>query len=1152
MSGGFTVPFSSSPPSTPDSRQPNGRGRTHGLTSFGSHPSTTPAGPPPSSASSFTPAGPPPPSSIFGDSTSRSKTKLFSSKQSSSNGILPRPHPQKKVENGMSIPRNAAPSTSTSLLGSTPLKHGPKGRTFTVPASSSLIDITANKDDQEWSDDDMEEADDEDDDLPVNAPLKARLRDDSPASRNHSKSTPFKTSVGNGSLISPGGIDWARSDFGSSFGAGTPRSTKRPRDSIATSNALSRQKPPAKRQKKESAIPGIIKNMSTRLGTAKLQESDDFISGSESCLGAIYRDGILPEDEERKIKEALPFATKGLCNLWRAHGKQAAADWNLEDNLVEGIGPKENATPLQKATFIAPLLLQIHHPPPTTGKQALAPSQSFRSSRHVRSHDLSNPPIRAKPLPKLLHDWLEEYHNPWKFGVELQFYTPNPTANPNYWDLLLNMLLRGKFSDVLDTLKASKFQFAHSAKEDSGSIGYSGATLENITTLVCRMARLLEKSPAIREDNWDITGAEWGVFRKSVDQALAQLTSFMEGKDGVRDAAMHVVEAPHFGLGSSTSTFEQSLQSSARNVPSIICENLKTAYGILLGKPTEIISSAQDWVEATIGLTIWWDGDDDDGDGLATDFGQSRRSMAVSQHRNDRMVDLNPTTAYIRRLASAFDRVTDEDDPDLFQIDSNNAIEIALASIFEDNVEGVITLLHCWSIPVASAIAEIANLGGWLKSSGRLEQTHGFDQEDLLVLSYAQPDQGLNSDLMLVEYAYLLFEREAIKASTTEDQQERWEMSIQILARLDDDDLGTKKAGELMLRVPMTSDKRVDKVIRLCRGTGLDEEASSIAEQYADYFTNETDRYGNALIYYARARLPDKVKSILDLLVSLCVVESKAFPPYPELDSNLRALIEHPKESLTALSNLDAEAAQMIHHQMTGYAALRKFYDLRDVEVMTDSFPIPNLRPAARRKAAIRTLMAVVNSAADNIHGGLYDPDRGSIVPVDGLLALLGEASVFLDQPQRELSLSQCFDLLKAIEDLQTVTSGVYEQCEECFHCTLANAQSQQQKLADRREMFKKSISNVTTSSSAFSLVDSMMESETRESTGSDGVMVRMVDKANGSIDNGDKVSSNKIKRGWDWRDGLDADTSAAGLLRRLRLGLAKDIARAWVDGEES
>ena len=728
------------------------------------------------------------------------------------------------------MPRNVAPTTSTSLLGSTPLKPGSKGRTFAVPVSSSLIDITASNDDQEWSENGMEEADDDVDAPHLDTSLEAHLRNDSPAPRDYPKSTPFKMSAGNGSLASSGGIDWARSDFGSSLGAGTPRSTKRPRDSIATSNALSRQKPPAKRQKKESAIPGITKNMAARLGTAKLQESDELISRSESCMGAIYRDGILPEDEERTIKAALPIATKRLCDLWRAHGKQAAPGLNLEDNLVGGIGPKENATPFQKATFIAPLLLQIHHPPPATGKQALASSQSFRSSRHVIGRDLPGPPVRVKPLPKMLHDWLEEHHNPYEFGVGLQFFTPNPTANPNYWDLLLNMLLRGKLSDVLDTLRSSKFQFAHSAKQDNGSIGYSGAMLENVTTVVCRMTRLIEKCPIIREDNWDITGTEWSVFRKSVDQALAQLTSFAEGNDGARDAATPVLEAPNFGLGASTSTHGQSLRKSARKVPPIICENLKTAYGILLGKTPEIVSSAQDWAEATIGLTIWWDGNDDDGDGLAADFAQSRRSMAASEYRSDRMVDLNPTTAYIRRLASAFDRVTDEDDSDLFQIDSNNPTEVALASVFEDNVEGVISLLHSWSIPVASAVTEIANLGGWLKSSGGLEQTQGFDQEDLLVLSYAQQDQGLTSDHMLIEYAELLFEREAVKASTTEDQQEGWEVSIQILARLDDEDLGTKKAGALMLQVPMTSDKRVDKVIRLCRGTGLDAEASSIAE----------------------------------------------------------------------------------------------------------------------------------------------------------------------------------------------------------------------------------------------------------------------------------------------------------------------------------
>ena len=88
----------------------------------------------------------------------------------------------------------------------------------------------------------------------------------------------------------------------------------------------------------------------------------------------------------------------------------------------------------------------------------------------------------------------------------------------------------------------------------------------------------------------------------------------------------------------------------------------------------------------------------------------------------------------------------------------------------------------------------------------------------------------------------------------------------------------------------------------------------------------------------------------------------------------------------------------MLHTHLTGYATLRKFYDLRDEEVNLEPGQKPRLRPIARKNAAATALLAVINSAADSIHGGLYDEDRGSIVQVDGLLALLGEAMVFVDR----------------------------------------------------------------------------------------------------------------------------------------------------------
>ena len=136
----------------------------------------------------------------------------------------------------------------------------------------------------------------------------------------------------------------------------------------------------------------------------------------------------------------------------------------------------------------------------------------------------------------------------------------------------------------------------------------------------------------------------------------------------------------------------------------------------------------------------------------------------------------------------------------------------------------------------------------------------------------------------------------------------------------------------------------------------------------------------------------------MDLLISLSLVQSIAYPPISSLDPNLHSLIFTPESSLGQLASIDRTAAETLHIHLTGYATLRRFYDLRDEEVNLQKDQKPRLRPIARRNAAATALLAVIDSAADSIHGGLYDEDRGSIVQVDGLLALLGEAMVFVDR----------------------------------------------------------------------------------------------------------------------------------------------------------
>lgn len=138
-------------------------------------------------------------------------------------------------------------------------------------------------------------------------------------------------------------------------------------------------------------------------------------------------------------------------------------------------------------------------------------------------------------------------------------------------------------------------------------------------------------------------------------------------------------------------------------------------------------------------------------------------------------------------------------------------------------------------------------------------------------------------------------------------------------------------------------------------------------------------------------------------------------------------------------------------------------------------------------------------------------------------------------EPKSVLPLRQCFAVLKAIEDLQTVTSRVYAQCEECFQAAIAAFEGQSAPAAPR-ELLKKSMSSMT-SAGSFSLVgSSMLDSRTTEGSGSRALV---------------KPEEAK-RRGWDWRKGLAKDAKGEDVLRILRLSLAKDIARHWITDEAS
>ena len=294
-------------------------------------------------------------------------------------------------------------------------------------------------------------------------------------------------------------------------------------------------------------------------------------------------------------------------------------------------------------------------------------------------------------------------------------------------------------------------------------------------------------------------------------------------------------------------------------------------------------------------------------------------------------------------------------------------------------------------------------------------------------------------------------------------------------------------------------------------------------------------------MYFARAHKAKKVKDVLDLLISFCLVQSIAYPPNEELDEHLSMFLRSPRASLEELEQEDEQAADILSTHMAGYATLRKFYDLRDQGLGSG---VVNLRPIARRKAAASPLLMVIASAADNISGGLYDEQSPAIVPVDGLLVLLGEATVFLDRKRlpslstvvanvlveepRPLTLPQLLTLLRAIEDIQTVHPGIFSQCKEFLSSTLASAHGTAR--ADTRDLLKKSVSDLT-ASTGFSLVGSSLLGAANEK--------------------GKNSTGDGRKRAWDWRTKFPQDVKAEEILKSFRHSLAIEVSSAWIDGEE-
>ena len=893
------------------------------------------------------------------------------------------------------------------------------------------------------------------------------------------------------------------------------------------------------RSQLETGMTDIARSYAQLAGPASLHQSDDIVLQTENVLsdldGAVQEQGIAGRDQ------AITSAVTQLTHLW-------AQNANVETRQGS-IGPHSDDA-FTKANYLATLLLQLHNPHQRRNAQTSS-VLGFKRALTNPQQDQSS----SIPMPGALLDWLNTFHKPLGDDFnEIHMHRPSPSAHESFWDLIGGELLRGRLARVIRLLKDAGFENAVTAVDDgAGRTGYRGKQLENVEEVVTRFLRLLERCPAVKYNDWDIKGVDWSVFRQQVRNAIRDLEAFAKGNDGEADDLLSESQRNVFAQSADEPKFGSMASASMRagsRVPWSIYENLKTLYGVLLGGD-EIVDYAQDWLESSIFLTVWWDGEGDEAPNSSLAGRSSLRRSRVAGGTSTREVDVSPLTAYRRRLGDMLRTVTEQIEEANFKPDTLDPVQVGLVCVMDDSVEVVIELLRTWDQTIATAVVEIASLDGWLplarpSSRGLLKQ--GFSSDDLMVLSHgpghqtSANEEGVDRDEVLPSYADLLAGKDICRSSDGKTQREGWELAVSILGRLDDHNVAQTKISALLETLQFEDEARVDKVLDLCSSMGLSEQARGLAEvrlfliiddtetesltplsqRYADTLAkNNPSSYGSALIYYARAHATSKLKSTISFLISLCLLQSATVPTSNNLDSQLSSLLNNERTTLVGLANADLSAATLLSGQISGYATVRKFYELRD----NRSGPSKSLQ---RKREAAKALIALIESASDCIRGGLFDSDVQSVVPIDGLLGLLGETLPLLGQEKRIFTKQQVFTLMRVVEDFETAPARIREGAVE-----LVQASMNAYRATSSSTQLKKGKSNVSSMSGS----------------GLSGSSWDMVLSSN-ILQSLEIEEDSGMTRSWDWRKGLDAVVGARveskEVLMLLRVALGQEVAKGW------
>ncbi|OAA59129.1 vitamin h transporter 1 [Niveomyces insectorum RCEF 264] len=756
-----------------------------------------------------------------------------------------------------------------------------------------------------------------------------------------------------------------------------------------------------RRQPREFRYAAIAKDMYRQMGYAAVTEAPELVRQTEVEISHLYAEGIGREDDPDRLDQALADGSAQLVGLWRAYVDSLPSSLpqaGQKHHEQQRQGDDDDDNDEEPLGNIGP------GPHASAFENAAYVATLALQVHHTRSMSFdakrNSVSSQVEPLPATLFRWLNDYHN------------PDPDQEQ---DVLRAASLRAGGWDAV---------------RRAGIPAYTGQALANVERAVRDTVAMLEMCPG-RDGHWDVWSEKWTLFRLRARGALEQLRRFAEGRDadarwggsrGVAgggrihdDSDMNDGDRSESNLGDSFRSYaaggsgggggvgtsgghsRQSMAGLARRaesqVPWDIYENINIVFDIVLGSRERILAISQDWCEALVGLFGWWDETKTGAGAGASSFRQSRAALSLQQQQQQQRLD----PRFASTLEGYLDRLTRAfratTDAGL-EINSSRPLEVALACVFEDNPRGLVGLLRSWSLPVAVAVIEIASLGGWLPAQSSSTAVAA-------ALASAMDDLDMEDLEVLGVDPADPDDTDGIKDNTL----------MQYAQALVNDDVlkvaPADKGGE-----PPRHDVE--------GGGGSDDDEAPASSSSSSPATMEG--WELAIHVLGRMNSPERAEETVGELVRTMLKTldvdaggtlDKIWRLLNDLDmaSYAEEAAEHYGDLLTNESYRFGEAVwyYAIAHRPAKLARrdldaaellgrmLSGYATLRQFYDLRDSAQYDYLPLARRRTAAAAALSAVIASADDSVRGGLYDGSRDTVVSEDFLLVLLGEALVFVE-----------------------------------------------------------------------------------------------------------------------------------------------------------